>query len=184
MKKNQLDPTIERVLVSEKQIEKTVKKLADKINADYNGEPLILVIILKGSLVFATDLMRQLNMPITIDFMQVSSYGSGTSSNGFINIKKDLSCDIEGKNVLIIEDIIDSGNTLHKLKELLRERNPKTIRLCTILDKPERRVTDVEVEYSGIVIPDEFAVGYGLDYDEYYRNLPYIGVLKKSVYEK
>lgn len=184
MENKKLDPAIEKILVSEEEIKKTVERLAAQINADYKGEPLILVIILKGSLVFATDLMRKLTMPVTIDFMQASSYGSKTASSGFINIKKDLSCDIEGKNVLIIEDIIDSGNTLHKLKELLRERKPKTIRICTILDKPDRRVTDVAVEYSGIVIPDEFAVGYGLDYDEYYRNLPYIGVLKKSVYEK
>jgi hypoxanthine phosphoribosyltransferase len=184
MQNSQLNPAIERILVSEAELDSAVRRLAEKINYDYKNEPIVLVIILKGSLVFATDLMKHLNMPMTIDFMQASSYGSGTASQGFINIKKDLETDVSGKNVLIIEDIIDSGNTLHKLKELLKERSPKSIRICTILDKPDRRVTDVEVEYSGIVIPDEFVVGYGLDYDEYYRNLPYVGVLKRSIYEK
>lgn len=179
-----MNEAIERVLISEEELSETVMRLAEKINSDYGNEPLVLVVILKGSMVFAADLMKKLTMPLTIDFMQASSYGSGTVSKGFINVKKDLSTDIEGKNVLIVEDIIDSGNTLHKLKELLRGRNPKTVRICTILDKPDRRVTNVEVEYSGISIPDEFVVGYGLDYDEYFRNLPYVGVLKKSVYEK
>lgn len=175
--------SIEKILITEKELQDTVKRLAAKINEDYKDEPLTLVIILKGSMIFASDLMRHLNMPVTIDFMRVSSYGSGTTSAGFINIKQDLASDIKDKNVLIIEDIIDSGNTLHKLKELLKERNPKSIRICTILDKPDRRVTPVEVEYSGIVIPDEFVVGYGLDYDEYFRNLPYVGVLKRNIYE-
>lgn len=175
--------SIEKILITEKELQDTVKRLAAKINEDYKDEPLTLVIILKGSMIFASDLMRHLNMPVTIDFMRVSSYGSGTTSAGFINIKQDLASDIKDKNVLIIEDIIDSGNTLHKLKELLKERNPKSIRICTILDKPDRRVTPVEVEYSGIVIPDEFVVGYGLDYDEYFRNLPYFGVLKRNIYE-
>lgn len=179
-----LHPSIEKVLVSEEELKKAVSRLAEQINNDYRDEPLTLVIILKGSMVFASDLMRKLKMPVTIDFMQVSSYGSGTVSKGFIKIKQDLSSDIEGKNVLIIEDIIDSGNTLHKLKELLKERKPKSVRICTVLDKPDRRVTPVEVEYSGIIIPDEFVVGYGLDYDEYLRNLPYVGVLKRSVYEE
>lgn len=179
-----LHPSIEKVLVSEEELKKAVSRLAEQINNDYRDEPLTLVIILKGSMVFASDLMRKLKMPVTIDFMQVSSYGSGTVSKGFIKIKQDLSSDIEGKNVLIIEDIIDSGNTLHKLKELLKERKPKSVRICTVLDKPDRRVTPVEVEYSGSIIPDEFVVGYGLDYDEYLRNLPYVGVLKRSVYEE
>lgn len=179
-----LHPSIEKVLVSGEELKKAVSRLAEQINNDYRDEPLTLVIILKGSMVFASDLMRKLKMPVTIDFMQVSSYGSGTVSKGFIKIKQDLSSDIEGKNVLIIEDIIDSGNTLHKLKELLKERKPKSVRICTVLDKPDRRVTPVEVEYSGIIIPDEFVVGYGLDYDEYLRNLPYVGVLKRSVYEE
>ncbi len=153
------------------------------LNKDYNGEELLVVVILKGSMIFAADLVKELTMPVTIDFMRASSYGSGTASSGFINIKQDLGTDISGKNVLIIEDIIDSGNTLHKLKELLRERNPKTIRICTLLDKPARRVTPVDVEYSGIAIPDEYVVGYGLDYNEILRNLPYVGVLKREIYE-
>ena len=178
-----LHPAIEKVLVSEEDIANAVCRLADKINADLNGEELLVVIILKGSMIFASDLIKKLEMPVKIDFMRASSYGSGTASSGFINIRQDLESDIEGKNVLIIEDIIDSGNTLHKLKELLRERNPKTIRICTLLDKPSRRVTPVEVEYSGIEIPDEYVVGYGLDYDEILRNLPYVGVLKREIYE-
>lgn len=177
------NPYIERVLVSEEEIKKTVTRLADQINKDYNGEELLVVVILKGSMIFAADLVKELTMPVTIDFMRASSYGSGTASSGFINIKQDLGTDISGKNVLIIEDIIDSGNTLHKLKELLRERNPKTICICTLLDKPARRVTPVDVEYSGIAIPDEYVVGYGLDYNEILRNLPYVGVLKREIYE-
>ena len=177
------NPYIERVLVSEEEIKKTVTRLADQINKDYNGEELLVVVILKGSMIFAADLVKELTMPVTIDFMRASSYRSGTASSGFINIKQDLGTDISGKNVLIIEDIIDSGNTLHKLKELLRERNPKTIRICTLLDKPARRVTPVDVEYSGIAIPDEYVVGYGLDYNEILRNLPYVGVLKREIYE-
>ncbi len=175
--------SIERILVSEKEIQEAVARLAKEINTDLAGEDLIVAIILKGSMVFASDLIRKLTMPVTIDFMRASSYGSGTASSGFINIRQDLENDIQGKNVLIVEDIIDSGNTLHKLKELLRERNPKTVRICTLLDKPSRRVTPVEVEYSGIAIPDEYVVGYGLDYNETLRNLPYVGVLKREIYE-
>ena len=184
MNKKNINRDIESILISEEELSAAVEKLADKINADYNGEEVLLVIILKGSLVFASDLMKRLTMPLKIDFMQASSYGAATVSNGFINIKKDLATDIKGKNVLIVEDIIDSGNTLHMLKELLLGRSPKSVRICTILDKPDRRTTPVEVEYSGITIPDEFVVGYGLDFDENYRNLPYVGILKKSVYEK
>ena len=179
-----MHPYIERILISTDEIKEIVKNLAEKINKDYKGEELFVVVILKGSMIFASDLIRELSMPVTLDFMKASSYGSGTASSGFINIKQDLGEDISGKNVLIIEDIIDSGNTLHKLKELLRERNPKTIRICTLLDKPSRRTTPVDVEYSGIAIPDEYVVGYGLDYNEILRNLPYIGVLKREVYEK
>lgn len=178
-----LHPAIEEVLISEEELCAAVERLADEINRDLNGEPLIAVVILKGSMVFASDLIRKLTMPVMLDFMRASSYGAGTASSGFINIRQDLENDIAGKNVLIIEDIIDSGNTLHKLKELLRERNPKSIRICTLLDKPSRRVTPVEVEYSGIAIPDKFVVGYGLDYDEILRNLPYIGVLKPEIYQ-
>lgn len=175
---------VEKILVSEEQIAETVKKIANDINRDLAGEPLLVIVILKGSTPFAMDLIKKLDMPVELDFMQVSSYGKSTASSGFINVKRDIDQDISGKNILIVEDIIDSGNTLFKLKTLFEERNAKSVRICTLLDKPSRRVVDVKVDYSGIEIPDEFAIGYGLDYDELYRNLPYIGVLKRSVYEK
>ncbi|MBO5060571.1 MAG: hypoxanthine phosphoribosyltransferase [Clostridia bacterium] len=174
---------VERILVTEAQIQGAVQKIADGINRDLNDEPLLVVVILKGSTPFAMDLIRKLNMPVELDFMQVSSYGKSTASSGFINMKKDLERDITGKNILIVEDIIDSGNTLFKIKTLFESRNAKSVRICTMLDKPSRRVVDVEVNYVGIEIPDEFAIGYGLDYNEQYRNLPYIGVLKREVYE-
>ncbi len=182
--KNELHKDVERILVSEEEIKEIIQNLSEKINKDYNGEELTVIVILKGSLIFASDLIRSLDMPVSVEFMRVSSYGAGTSSSGFINIKQDVECDVKGKNILIIEDIIDSGNTLYKLKKVLEERKPKTCRICTLLDKPERRVTDVTVEYQGKIIPDEFAVGYGLDYNENYRNLKYVGVLKKEVYSK
>lgn len=175
---------VERILVSEEKIQETVKRIGDEINRDLNGESLLVIVILKGSTPFAMDLIRTLTMPVEIDFMQVSSYGKSTETSGFINVKRDLEQDVTGKNILIVEDIIDSGNTLFKLKNLFESRNAKSVRICTMLDKPSRRVTEVKVDYSGIEIPDEFVVGYGLDYDEQYRNLPYVGILKRSVYEK
>lgn len=175
---------VEKILVSCEEIEEIVSGIADKVNKDLNNEPLLVVIILKGSTPFAMDLIRKLDMPVEIDFMQVSSYGSGTESKGFINMKRDLDQDVTGKNLLIVEDIIDSGNTLSKIKALFEHRNAKTVRICTLLDKPSRRVVDVSVDYVGKEIPDEFVIGYGLDYCEQYRNLPYVGVLKRSVYEK
>lgn len=179
-----LHPDIERVLVSQKELNKIVEEIADKLNRDYNGEELTVIVILRGSLLFASDLIRKLKMPVKVEFMRASSYGSGTETTGFINIKQDVETDVAGKNLLIIEDIIDSGNTLYRLKEILTSRNPKTCRICALLDKPDRRTTKVDIEYVGKKIPNEFAVGYGLDYNEYYRNLPYIGVLKRCVYEK
>ena len=175
---------VERILVSEEKIREIVAKISSDINRDLNGEPLLVIIILKGSTPFAMDLIRKLEMPVELDFMQVSSYGKSTTSDGFINVKRDIDQDVTGKNILIVEDIIDSGNTLNKLKTLFEDRKAKSVRICTMLDKPSRRVVDVKVNYSGIEIPDEFVVGYGLDYDEKYRNLPYVGVLKRSVYEK
>lgn len=175
---------IEKVLVTEKEILEINQDVANKINNDLKGEPLLVIIILKGSTPFAMDLIKKLDMPVEIDFMQVSSYGKSTASSGFINLKKDIEQDITGKNVLIVEDIIDSGNTLFKIKTLFESRKSKSVRICTLLDKPSRRVVDVKVDYVGKEIPDEFVVGYGLDYDEKYRNLPYIGVLKKEVYTK
>ena len=175
---------VERILVSEEEIKSAVTRIADNLNKELNGEPLLVIIILKGSTPFAMDLIRKLNMPVQLDFMQVSSYGKSTESYGFINVKRDIEQDVSGKNILIVEDIIDSGNTLFKLKTLFESRNANSVRICTMLDKPSRRVVDVAVDYVGYEIPDEFVVGYGLDYDEDYRNLPYIGILKREVYEK
>ncbi len=179
----QLHPDIEKVLIPVDELKDIVKNVADKINKDFGDEELTVIVILRGSLVFAADLIRELKMPVRIEFMRASSYGSGTASTGFINIKQDLDADITDKNVLIIEDIIDSGNTLYRLREVLLSRNPKTCKICTLLDKPDRRTTEVEVAYVGKIIPNEFVVGYGLDYDEHYRNLPYVGVLKRCIYE-
>lgn len=175
---------IKSILISEEEIVAAVQRIADEINSDYKDKEILFVIILKGSLVFAADLMRKIHAPMKIDFMQASSYGSGTASSGIINIKKDLDNKAEGKNILIIEGIIDSGNTLAALKKELLTRCPASVKICTLLNKPERRVTPVDVDYSGIDIPDEFVVGYGLDFDERYRHLPYIGILDPRVYAK
>ena len=166
------------VLIKEDEIVARVKELAEQINRDYEGKTLHLICILKGSVFFTCELAKRITSPVEIEFMSVSSYGSGTSSSGVVRIVNDLGTSIEGKNVLVIEDIIDSGRTLSYLLENLKTRNPKTLRLCTLLDKPDRRVVDVNVDYVGFVIPDEFVVGYGLDYDQKYRNLPYIGVVE------
>ena len=177
-----LEQDIERVLFSEEQLAQRVKEIAARIDADYAGKEPLLVSVLRGSFVFMADLVRQITLPCTVDFMAVSSYGSGTSSSGQVKIIKDLSEPIEGRDVLVVEDILDSGNTLSYLLKLLEARHPASIRLCTLLDKPERRTKPVAVQYTGFTIPDEFVVGYGLDYDEKYRNLPYIGILKPRVY--
>lgn len=173
---------VQEILFSEEQLRERVAQLAAEINRDYAGQELMLISVLRGSFVFMADLVRALTIPCTVDFMAVSSYGSGTTSSGQVQITKDLSEDITGKNVLVVEDILDSGNTLSYLLELLRARKPASMRLCTLLDKPERRVKPVQLDYTGFSIPDAFVVGYGLDYDEHYRNLPYIGILKPSVY--
>lgn len=177
-----LDKDVERVLFSEEELKNRVAEIAAQIDKDYAGKQPLLVSVLRGSFVFMADLVRQIHLPCTVDFMAVSSYGSGTTSSGQVKIVKDLSETIEGKDVIVVEDILDSGNTLSYLLKLLEARRPASIRLCTLLDKPERRTKPVEVQYSGFTIPDEFVVGYGLDYDERYRNLPYIGVLKPKVY--
>ena len=165
------------VLISEDELSKRIAELGEQINADYEGKEVTLICILKGSIFFTCELAKRISVPVTIDFIQASSYGSGTSSSGVVKIKKDLDESIEGKNVIIIEDIIDSGNTLSRLLPLLKERNPESLEVCTLLDKPERREVEVDVKYNGFNIPDEFVVGYGLDYDPKYRNLPFIGVL-------
>ncbi len=173
---------LKSVLLTEEQIAGMVGKLGAQITKDYEGKEILFVVILKGSLVFSADLMRKIKVPVNLDFMQASSYGSGSVSSGKINIKKDIEADAAGKHVLIVEDIIDSGNTLAKLKQLFKDRNAASVKICTLLSKPERRETEVECEYVGTEIPDEFVVGYGLDYNQHYRNLPYIGILKPEVY--
>lgn len=179
-----MNDDIKTVLVSEQQLRDKVAELGAQISRDYEGKNLVLVSILKGAVVFMADLMRAVTIPCSIDFMVVSSYGSGTESSGLVKIVKDLQNDLSGMDVLIVEDILDTGITLSNLIPMLKLRNPNSIKLCTILNKPSRRRADIAPDYNGFDVPDEFVVGYGLDYDEKYRNLPYVGVLKPSVYEK
>jgi len=168
-----------RILLTEEEVNKRINEVAEEINRDYEGKPIHLVCILKGGAMFMCELSKRLNSPVSFDFMDVSSYGSGTESSGVIKIIKDLDDSIEGKNVLIVEDIIDTGRTLKSLQELLNQRRPNDIKICTMLDKPSRRVEkQVVVDYRCFEIPDKFVVGYGLDYDQKYRNLPYIGVVE------
>ena len=174
---------IGEVLFSEEKIASIVRNMGRQISEDYVGKNLFMVSVLKGSLVFMADLMRAVTIPCSIDFLSVSSYGNGTASSGEVRILKDLDCSLEGKDLLIVEDILDSGMTLSFLLKTLSARNPSSIRLCTFLDKPERRRVDIRPDYVGAEVPDKFIVGYGLDYAEKYRNLPYIGVLKPEVYE-
>lgn len=166
------------VLIPETDIDKRIREVAEKISEDYVGKTVHIVCILKGSVIFACELAKRIAVPVTLDFMSVSSYGSGTTSTGVVRIIKDLDEPLEGKDVLIVEDIIDTGRTLAHLIEVLKTRNPASVRLCTLLDKPERRVTPVDVNYTCFQIPDQFVVGYGLDYDQKYRNLPYVGVVE------
>ena len=173
---------VEKILFSEKELKERVAQLGEQITRDYEGKAPVLASVLRGSYIFMADLSRQIKLPLTIDFMAVSSYGSGTTSSGQVEIKKDLSDSIEGKDLIIVEDILDSGNTLYYLLDVLRARKPASIKLCTLLDKPERRAKPITADYTGFTIPDAFVVGYGLDYDEKYRNLPYIGILKPEVY--
>ena len=179
-----MERDILQVLFTQKQLEQRVDELAQQINRDYADKEILLVSILRGSFIFMADLARKITRPCRVDFMSVSSYGKGTSSSGQVQITKDLSEDISGMHVIVVEDILDSGNTLSYLLRLLEQRHPASIRLCTLLDKPERRKVEVSVHYSGFTIPDAFVVGYGLDYAERYRNLPYIGILKPEVYTK
>ncbi len=175
---------IDRILLSEEQLKEIVKRLGAEITNDYKDKRLVLVSVLKGSVVFMADLMREIKIPCSIDFMAVSSYGSGTKTSGVVKIVKDLDTDVvDGADLLIVEDILDSGVTLEYLMKILSARNPNSIKICTLLDKPERRKANVFADYSGAQIPDAFVVGYGLDYDEKYRNLPFVGALKPAVYE-
>ncbi len=175
---------MEQILFSEQEIKDCVSRLAGEINRDYAGKEPLVVGILQGSFVFLADLVRQITLPIRVEFMSVSSYGSGTESSGSLNIRLDLAEDIAGRDVILVEDILDSGNTLSRLIPSLQERGPASLKLCVLLDKPDRRVKEVSVDYLGYSIPDAFVVGYGLDYDQKYRNLPYVGILKPEVYSK
>jgi hypoxanthine phosphoribosyltransferase len=173
---------VERVLIDEATLQARIKELASAITEAYEGQDLLLLAVLKGSVVFLADLMRGIDTPHSVDFMAVSSYGAGVQSTGVVRILKDLDRPIAGRNVLIVEDIIDSGHTLNYLVRMLQERNPGTLRVVTLLDKPSRREVNIPVDWVGFSIPNEFVIGYGLDYDELYRNLPYIGILKPDVY--
>lgn len=173
---------IEKVLYSEEVILEKVKEMGEKISADYKDKDLLLVVILKGSVIFASDLIKNIDIHCNIDFMSVSSYGSGTESSGNVVIKKDIDGNVEGRDILIVEDIVDSGNTLSFLVDYFKEKNASSVKVVTLLDKPSRRVVDVNVAYSGFEVPNEFLVGYGLDYDERYRNLPFVAILKPSIY--
>ena len=171
-----------RVLLSEEEIRAKCKEMGARISQEYKGKNLMLVTVLKGAVVFLADLMRAIDVPAEIDFMVVSSYGSGVKSSGVVKIVKDLDVPLAGKDLLIVEDILDSGLTLSYIKELLASRGPASIKIATLLDKPSRRKVDLVADYIGFSVPDEFVIGYGLDYDEKYRNLPYIGILKPEVY--
>ena len=173
---------IAEILYTEEQLQEIVGRIGRQIQEDYRDGNLFLVSVLKGSLIFMADLMRAIDLPCSIDFLSVSSYGAGTTTSGEVRILKDLDSRLEGKDVLVVEDILDSGMTLSFLLKNLSARNPKSIRLCTLLDKPERRKVDIHADYVGAVVPDEFIVGYGLDYAEKYRNLPNIGILKPEIY--
>ena len=170
------------VMLSDEEVDRRIQEIGEQISKDYAGKQVHLVCVLKGGSFFLCELAKRITVPVSLDFMSVSSYGSGTESSGDVKIKKDLEHSIEGENVIIIEDIIDSGNTLSRLSKLLAKRNPKSLTICTLLDKPERRVVDdVNVDYVGFVIPDKFVVGYGLDYDQRFRNLPYIGFVEGEI---
>ena len=169
-----------RVLLSEEEVGKKIREIGEQISKDYEGKTVHLICVLKGGVFFTCELAKRISVPVTMDFMSVSSYGDETSSSGVVSIVKDLDETIEGKDVLVVEDIIDSGRPLSPLLEILKQRKPNSLRLCTLLDKPERRVKNVDVDYVCFNIPDEFVVGYGLDYAQKYRNLPYIGVVELS----
>ncbi len=174
---------LEKILITEDQLKSRIKAMGEEISLDYKGEDLMLICILRGGVMFLTDLMRALTIPHTIDFMAVSSYGAGArTSGGHVRITLDLTSSIEGRNVLLVEDIIDSGNTIASVLAFLETRGPKSLKVCTLLDKAERRETDIPIHYCGFVIPNEFVFGYGLDLDEYYRNLPFVGVVQPGKY--
>ncbi len=176
--------TIDRVLISKEELNKNVKELASRISKDYEGKELVIIGVLKGGFIFLADLAREITIPVDLDFMSVSSYGDSSKSSGVVKIIKDVDTNIDGKHVLIVEDIIDTGLTLNHLVELLKTRGPLSVKICAALDKPSRRKAHVQVDYKGIEIPDEFVVGYGLDYCGKYRNIPEVCILKREVYMK
>ena len=178
-----LNKDIKEVLVTEEQLKEVNERLGAKITEDFKDKNLLVVGILKGSIYFMTDLTRYIDLPLKLDFLAVSSYGGGTSSSVAVKILKDIDINLEGYDILLVEDILDSGRTLHYVCEMLKTRKPKSVSIVTLLDKPERRVVDLTPDYVGCQVPDEFVVGYGLDYDQKYRNLPYIGSLKREIYE-
>ena len=178
-----LDDDVAEVLISEEQIRDRTRDLGQQISRDYAGRDLLLVCVLKGAITFLADLMREITVPHAVDFMAISSYGTSTESSGVVRILKDLDTNIEGRNVLIVEDIIDTGRTLRYITENLKTRRPKSLRICTLLDKPSRREIHIPVDYVGFEIPNKFVIGYGLDFGEIYRSLPYIGVLKRERYD-
>ena len=166
------------VMYTEEEVDRRIQEIGDRITRDYEGKQIHMVCVLKGGAFFMCELAKRIKLDVSLDFMSVSSYGSGTESSGLVKIVKDLDESLKDKDVIVVEDIVDSGRTLSYLHKMLSERGPRSLKLCTLLDKPSRRVTDVDVTYTGFQIPDEFVVGYGLDYDQLYRNLPYIGVVK------
>lgn len=178
------EDVLEKVLISREELNRRVCEMAKKLDEDYKRKRPLMVAILKGSVMFFTDLIREMKIDLEIDFMAISSYGNGVKSSGEVKMIKDLDGKIEGKDVIIVEDIVDSGYTMKYLKNLLEARKPSSIKICALLDKPSRRETDVQVDYKGFEVGNEFVVGYGLDYASYYRNIPFIGILKRSVYEK
>ena len=177
-----IESKVWEVLCSEEEIEDRISELGEEISKEYAGKEILMIGVLRGAVMFMADLARAITVPVMIDFMAVSSYGTSTSSSGIVRILKDLDEEVAGKHVLIVEDIIDSGLTLSYLVDNIKSRQPASVRICTLLNKPERRKVDLEVNYNGFVVPDEFVVGYGLDYAEKYRNVPFIGILKPAIY--
>ncbi len=175
---------IEKVLISEEELDRKTSELAERISADFAGKELILIGILKGGVVFASDLIKKINIPMEIEFMAVSSYGKESETSGVVTLKKDIDTTLSGKNVIVVEDIVDSGYTMKYLRKLLLDRHAESVKICTLLSKPSRRKVEIELDYVGFEVPDEFVVGYGLDFDEKYRNLPFVGALKREVYSK
>jgi hypoxanthine phosphoribosyltransferase len=179
-----MDDDVAEILITEEQLKSRIHELGRNISADYEGQDLLLVCVLKGAVTFLADLMRQITIPHAIDFMAISSYGASTESSGVVRILKDLDTNISGRSVLIVEDIIDTGRTLNYITQNLKTRKPTSVRICTLLSKPSRREIEIPLDYVGFEIPNKFVIGYGLDFGEIYRNLPYIGVLKKEKYDK